>query len=77
MALAEYNEMDDKGLFNNISSAEKYLGTPDVKTTDDKGRIIYVYYDLVEYDSGNLGSVRMTFYTEEDYKSYIEGVGGS
>lgn len=77
MSLTEYNEMDDKGLLKNISSVEKYLGKPDVKTTDDKGRIIYIYYDLVEYESGNLGSVKMAFHNEEDYKSYIENMGGS
>ena len=77
MPIAEYNEMDDKGLFTNISSVEKYLGNPDIKATDDNGRIIYVYYDLVEYDSGNLGSVKMAFYNEEDYKTYIENMGAS
>jgi hypothetical protein len=77
LSFAEYNEMDDKGLFKNISSVEKYLGAPDVKATDDKGRIIYIYYDLVEYESGNLGSVKMAFYNEEDYKSYIENMEGS
>jgi hypothetical protein len=77
MSISEYNEMDDKGLFTNISSVEKYLGEPDIKTTDDNGRIVYVYYDLVKYDSGNLGSVKMAFYNEEDYKSYIEGAGAS
>jgi hypothetical protein len=77
MSISEYNEMDDKGLFTNISSVEKYLGEPDIKTTDDNGRIVYVYYDLVKYDSGNLGSVKMAFYNEEDYKSYIEGTGAS
>jgi hypothetical protein len=77
MSVAEYNEMDDKGLFGNISSVEKYLGEPDVKTSDDNGRIIYVYYDLVKYDSGNLGSVKMAFYNEDDYRTYIEGSGAS
>ncbi|MEF3691526.1 MAG: hypothetical protein V3574_00535 [Candidatus Moraniibacteriota bacterium] len=77
ISLAEYNEMDDKGILKNISSVEKYLGKPDVKTTDDKGRIIYIYYDLVEYESGNLGSVKMAFYNEEDYKAYIKNMGGS
>jgi hypothetical protein len=77
MPISEYNEMDDKGQFKNISSVEKYLGAPGIKTTDDKGRIIYVYYDLVKYDSGNLGSVKMAFYNEEDYKAYIEGMGAS
>ena len=77
MPIADYNEMDDKGLLKNISSVEKYLGEPDIKTTDDNGRIIYIYYDLVKYDSGNLGSVKMAFYNEEDYKSYIGGMGGS
>jgi len=77
MSIAEYNEMDDKGMLLNISSVEKYLGTPDVKTTDDNGRIVYIYYDLVEYESGNLGSVKMTFYNEEDYKTYIKNMGAS
>jgi len=61
MSIAAYNELDDKGMLLNISSVEKYLGVPDVKTTDDNGRIVYIYYDLVEYESGNLGSVKMTF----------------
>lgn len=74
---AEFTETDDKGLLDNISGVESYLGQPDVKTTDDKGRIIYVYYDAVKYDSGNLGSVRMSFYNEDDYRSYVEGTGGS
>ena len=69
--------MDDKGILKNISSVEKYLGEPDIKTTDDNGRIIYVYYDLVEYESGNLGSVKMAFYNEDDYKSYIKNMGAS
>jgi len=77
MSIAEYNEMDDKGLFNNILSVEKHLGEPDIKTVDDNGRTIYVYYDLVKYDNGNLGSVKMAFYTEDDYRSYIEGAGAS
>jgi hypothetical protein len=77
MPFTEYNEMDDKGLLKNILSVEKYLGKPDVKTTDDNGRAVYVYYDLVKYDSGNLGSVKMTFYDEDDYKSYIKNMGAS
>lgn len=77
MSIAEYNELDDKGMLLNISSVEKYLGVPDVKTTDDNGRIVYIYYDLVEYKSGNLGSVKMTFLNEEDYKTYIENMGAS
>ena len=77
MSLAAYNEMDDKGLFQNIYSVVKNLGEPDVKTTDDNGRIVYIYYDLVKYDSGNSGSVKMAFYNEEDYKSYIENMGVS
>jgi len=77
MSITEYNELDDKGMLLNISSVEKYLGTPDVKTTDDNGRIVYIYYDLVEYESGNLGSVKMTFLNEEDYKTYIENMGAS
>jgi len=77
MSLAEYNEMDDKGLFTNISSVEKYLGEPSVKTADDNGRIVYVYYDLVKYDSGNLGSVKMAFYNKDDYRTYIERSGAS
>jgi hypothetical protein len=77
MSFTEYNEMDDKGLLKNILSVEKYLGEPDVKATDDNGRAVYVYYDLVKYDSGNLGSVKMTFYDEDDYKSYIKNMGAS
>ena len=77
MPIADYNEMDDKGILKNISSVEKYLGEPDIKTTDDNGRIVYVYYDLVEYESGNLGSVKMAFYNEDDYKSYIKNMGAS
>lgn len=77
MSLAAYNEMDDEGLFSNISSVVENLGEPDVKTTDDNGRIVYIYYDLVKYDSGNSGSVKMAFYNEEGYKSYIENMGAS
>ena len=75
--ISDFNEMSDNGDFKNIAQVTEKLGEPDVKTTDDKGRIIYVYYDLVQYDSGNLGSVKMAFYNEEDYRSYIEGMGGS
>jgi len=64
-------------LFGNISDVTEILGEPDVKTTDDKGRIVYIYYDLVQYSSGNLGSVKMAFYNEEDYKKYVENMGGS
>ncbi|HPK08206.1 MAG TPA: hypothetical protein PLZ02_01245 [Candidatus Woesebacteria bacterium] len=77
MPISEYNELDDKGLLDNISNVTKNLGEPDVKTTDDNGYIIYIYYDLVKYDNGNLGSVKMAFYNEEAYQSYIEGVGAS
>jgi len=77
MPISEFNEMSDDGLFRNIAQVTEKLGEPDVKTTDDKGRTVFVYYDLVEYDSGNLGSVKMSFYGEDDYKSYIEGMGGS
>lgn len=77
MALSEFNDMSDDGLFRDIASVTKYLGEPDIKTTDDKGRIVYVYYDLVKYDSGNLGSVKMSFYDEEGYRTYIENAGAS
>ena len=77
MPISEYNEMEEKGLFGNISDVTEILGEPDVKTTDDKGRIVYIYYDLVQYSSGNLGSVKMAFYNEEDYKKYVENMGGS
>ena len=77
MPISDFNDMSDDGLFSNISSVVENLGEPEVKTTDDKGRIIYVYYDLVKYESGNLGSVKMAFYNEDDYKSYIEGAGSS
>lgn len=77
MSISEFNQMSDDGLFNNIANVTEKLGEPDLKTTDDNGRIIYIYYDLVKYDSGNLGSVKMAFYNEEDYKSYIENMGAS
>ncbi len=77
MPISEFNRMSDKGLFKNISKVIENLGEPDVKTTDDNGRIIYVYYDLVKYESGGMGSVKMAFYNEEDYKSYIKGSGAS
>ncbi len=77
MPFSEFSEMSDDGEFKNIAMVTEKLGEPDVKTTDDKGRIIYIYYDLVKYDSGNLGSVKMSFYNEEQYKSYVEGMGGS
>jgi hypothetical protein len=77
MPISEFNEMSDDGIFTNISKVTENLGEPDVKTTDNNGRIIYVYYDLVKYDNGNLGSVKMAFYNEEDYRSYIEGSGAS
>lgn len=77
MPISQFNEMSDDGLFKNIAMTTENLGEPDVKTTDDNGRIIYVYYDLVEYDSGNLGSVKLAFYNEEDYRSYIKGSGAS
>jgi len=77
MLFSEFNELSDDGEFKNIAMVTEKLGEPDVKTTDDKGRIIYIYYDLVKYDSGNLGSVKMSFYNEEQYKSYVEGMGGS
>lgn len=77
MAFSEFNEMSDDGEFKNIAMVTEKFGEPDVKTTDDKGRIIYIYYDLVKYDSGNLGSVKMSFYNEEQYRSYVEGMGGS
>ncbi len=77
MPISDFNEMSDDGEFKSIAMVTEKLGEPDVKTTDDKGRIIYVYYDLVKYDNGNLGSVKMAFYNEEDYRSYIEGMGAS
>ncbi len=77
LPISEFNEMSEDGMFKNIAMVTEKLGEPDVKTTDDKGRIIYVYYDLVKYDNGNLGSVKMAFYNEEDYRSYIEGMGAS
>ena len=77
MPFSEFNELSEDGEFKNIAMVTEKLGEPDVKTTDDKGRIIYIYYDLVKYDSGNLGSVKMAFYNEEQYKSYVEGMGGS
>jgi hypothetical protein len=77
MPISEFNELSDGGKLKDIASVTKSLGEPDVKTTDDDGRIVYVYYDLVKYDSGNLGSVKMAFYNEEDYRSYIEGAGAS
>lgn len=77
MHISEYNELDESGELKDITNVEKYLGEPDVKTTDDKGRIVYVYFDIVKYDSGNLGSVKMAFYNEDDYKKYVTGMGGS
>ena len=77
MTLSEFNELSEDGEFKNIAMVTEKLGEPDVKTTDDKGRIIYIYYDLVKYTSGNLGSVKMAFYNEEQYKTYIENMGGS
>ncbi|QQS44341.1 hypothetical protein IPM65_01950 [Candidatus Roizmanbacteria bacterium] len=77
MPISEYNEMDEDGDFKNIALVTEKLGEPDVKTTDENGRIVYVYYDLVKYDSGNMGSVKMAFYNEADYRSYVTDTGGS
>lgn len=77
MPFSEFNEMSNNGEFKNIAMVTEKLGEPDVKTMDDKGRTIYIYYDLVKYDSGNLGSVKMSFYNEEQYRSYVENMGGS
>jgi hypothetical protein len=77
MSISDFNNMSDEGILKDIASVTKYLGDPDIITTDDSGRIIYVYYDLVKYESGNLGSVKMAFYNEDDYKSYVENMGGS
>ena len=77
MPFNEFNELSEDGEFKNIAMVTEKLGEPDVKTTDDKGRTIYIYYDLVKYDSGNIGSVKMSFYNEEQYRSYIENMGGS
>jgi len=77
MPISEFNELNDGGKLSNISEVIDKLGEPDVKTTDDKGRTVYVYFDLVKYSSGNLGSVRFAFYNEEDYKTYIENMGAS
>ncbi len=77
MTYSDFNEMSDNGEFKNIAMVTEKLGEPDVKTTDDRGRIIYIYYDLVKYDSGSLGSVKMSFYDEDAYKSYIKNMGAS
>jgi hypothetical protein len=77
MPFSEFEDMSDKGLFKNIALVTEKLGDPDVNTTDENGHIVYVYFDKVKYESGNLGSVKMTFYDEDDYRSYVEGMGGS
>ena len=76
MSASEYNELDDDGLLKDIASVIKYLGEPSVRTTDN-GRIVFIYYDLVKYDGGDLGSVKMTFYNEEDYRTFVENMGAS
>lgn len=75
MSASEYEELSDKGLLKSIASVEKHLGKPDINTTNDKGNIVYVYYDLLEYDSGNLGSLKISFYNEENYRSFITSMG--
>lgn len=77
MASSEYNELDDDMKLRNIANVTKYLGEPDVITNDASGKTVYIYYDKIKYESGSLGSIKMTFYTEEQYKKYIENMGVS
>jgi hypothetical protein len=74
MPYSEYKELEEEDLLKNIANVTKYLGEPDVKTTEN-GRLVYVYYDLVKYESGNFGSLRLSFYSEEDYRRFIENIG--
>lgn len=74
MPYSEFEELDDKGLLKNIANVTKYLGEPSIKTNEN-GRIVYVYYDLVKYESDNFGSLKISFYNEEDYKRFIESMG--
>ena len=59
-----------------MAQVKKLFDGPDFSTTDKNGRTVYVYFDLVEYSSGNSGSVRFSFYTLEDYKKIAESAFG-
>lgn len=73
----EYDEMDERGLFKNITSIIEHLGEPDLETTNDNGRMVYMYFDVIKYESGNLAGLRFSFYNEEDYRRFIENMGAS
>ena len=75
MSVSEYEELDDKDLLKSIALVEKHLGKPDINTTNDKGNIIYIYYDLLRNEDGDLLSLKMSFYNEENYRSFINSMG--
>ena len=75
MSVSEYEELDDKDLLKSIALVEKHLGKPDINTTNDKGNIVYVYYDLLRNEDGDLVSVKISFYNEENYRSFINSMG--
>lgn len=75
MSMSEYEELADKDLLKSIALVEKHLGKPDVNITNDKGNIVYVYYDLLRRDDGKLTSLKISFYNEENYRSFINAMG--
>ena len=52
----------------------QFFGEPDFSTTNDAGRIVYIYLDRIE--DGSSAGVRFTFYTLEDYKKIAESAFG-
>jgi hypothetical protein len=74
MQMSEFNQLSEDEQFNSMKKIKEIFGEPDFSTTNDAGRIVFVYLDRIQ--DGLRSGARFTFYTLDEYKSYAESMYG-
>lgn len=74
MQMSEFNQLSEDEQFNSMKKIREIFGEPDFSTTNDAGRIVFIYLDRIQ--DGLRSGARFTFYTFDEYKSYAESMYG-
>jgi hypothetical protein len=74
MQMSQFNQLSEDDEFSTMKKVKEVFGEPDFNTTNDSGKIVFVYLDRIQ--DGFRSGARFTFYTFEQYKSYAESAIG-
>ena len=74
MGINEFNQLSEDEKFKTMKQVRDFFGEPDFSTTNEAGRIVYIYLDRIQ--DGLRSGVRFTFYTLDDYKKVAESAFG-